>query len=657
MTQPTTETPVAPRRVNRPLLWTLLLSTLVVTLFETALLDRKWGIFTGGFLQRTHLSGVQRPLFILLSLLLDAAVVVPLGYLTYQVVGRLRWLSGARRLFLVALVAACPLMLANFIKFQVARYLGDTIDFLWLTRLGGGSYKAMFGFISSYLVVVGVLVGATAAGIALMLWLLRWVPWGRDPSRLPVPGLARCSVHAGILAVLGLGVMFTTARTSPDLFRPLARKVTGMVAADATDRVLARAGAPLLRPDPARLYQPPQQFVDFSHEHAPPPRFAHRPDVIVFVIETFRYDNIGCAVDGKPVTPVMNRLIDQGAVFGKSYSPDAYTTGGINYALRGGVTLTDRTSLIDDFNANGYQTAAVSAMDDVFGNVMQDTGMDRLDYYHGAAEHADERSSAFAIAESLSVPWTVLTRNVDAFLAKHADPNRPLFLYTNVQDAHFPYHHYAMKPLVIDDPADRSDLTHANAERVRRTYRNSVANADMAVGMILEAVAKARGRMPAFIITGDHGESLFDPELLGHGIEMLEEQHATPLIVGGMPAECTFPMTHGEIRRMVRQALTRAPGAPTGRLDPDKRLFLHVGNLERPYAIGIASATGILSYQIAGDQLTAIGMPPADVDQNGIIERWRELVAYRRAYRERPATSQPALQVASVEDDAHTLEH
>ena len=102
--------------------------------------------------------------------------------------------------------------------------------------------------------------------------------------------------------------------------------------------------------------------------------------------------------------------------------------------IRGGETL------IDDFKRQGYEVAYFSGQDESFGGPEQGVGFDRADVAYDARQDRDRRYSDFSTAGSLAVPFNVVLERVGAFLdGRRSD--RPLFLYVNFHDTHFPYHH------------------------------------------------------------------------------------------------------------------------------------------------------------------------------------------------------------------------
>lgn len=204
-------TPV-PRRRNRPLFWGLMLSTLVATGLESGLLERKVGIFTHGFLQRQPLQGLEILIFLVLSFCLDATIVVSLGWFLYMGVGRIRRLNAARRLFTVCVFASFPLMLADFVKFQIVRYIGDTVEFSWLSKIGGHNMTYILSIASGYLVAVGCVVLLVVGGFAAVFWLLGRVPLTSMPEESPgIQEVGRFLRNVVLLVLASVALVWCTA--------------------------------------------------------------------------------------------------------------------------------------------------------------------------------------------------------------------------------------------------------------------------------------------------------------------------------------------------------------------------------------------------------------------------------------------------------------
>ena len=291
-------------------------------------------------------------------------------------------------------------------------------------------------------------------------------------------------------------------------------------------------------------------------------------------------------------------------------------------------------SLIDDFKAQGYETAYFSAQDESFGGPGFGVGFDRADVRFDARDDRDRRYSTFTTAGSLAISHVVLNERIDAFLRRR-DRTRPLFLYVNFHDTHFPYHHREIEPLLSDRRVSQGQIAPAQAEAVREMYDNTAANVDRAVGTTIAMVAAATGRAPAVIVTADHGESLFDEGFLGHGYALNDAQTRIPLVVRGLPMEIAEPFGQVDLRDAITRTLSRPwdTGAQRPRLvdAPAKVVFQYLGNLERPRQIAFASGATRLTLDLRNHRtFGAAGPVPATADLE-LIHLWERLLLARAA--------------------------
>ena len=620
------------------------LVALVTTVVDCVFMQEKWTVFTGGYLNPSFLSGADIAWFVLGSLWLDAAAaalfVVPALLLT----ARLGRLGRARRLLLAALVCFAPIEAVLVVNANVHRYLGD---FLQYAGLFASADAATLGSLALVLVTLG---------LALMLYLLcgrvpdRWVGWLYRGPR------ARRSVLAlGAVLLVGAPVMLAVVGgVRPDLQRQFIRKGNGGSFARFGEWItdVDRDGVGLVwqpsdqapfdaRRHPYAVDWPANGIDengihgdleapgDFSREHFPPVDYVRSPDVVLFVLESYRADNLDAMVDGRPVAPNLRRLIADGAVSGPAYTHAGFTVPSLAHLFTGSLTGAVKDSLVDDFNKNGYLTACISGEDEAFGGIETRAGMVRADYFVDARDHLAERYSVLTSSESLAIPWTVVVREVETFLQNRAEDAQPVFLYVNLQDCHFPYHHAALQPMLNDRPVSRSGITAANAEHIRRTYRNSAANVDHAVGRILAAWKDRRGRPPAVVVVGDHGEGLYESEALGHGIGIDREMTRIPFIVSGLPVDCVFPIGLSDVRGLLRGALTRRGDRSVTRIDPDKWIWQFVGPLRGPQMFGAAFANGGIVYDRRRKEYRIWGDPPVRPPFPAAVRLWEQIQVRR----------------------------
>ena len=124
-------------------------------------------------------------------------------------------------------------------------------------------------------------------------------------------------------------------------------------------------------------------------------------------------------------------------------------------------------------------------------------------------------------------------------------------------------------------------------------YYNTAAYVGRAVGQVLASAERTLGRAPAVIVTGDHGESLFDEGFLGHGYALNEVQTRVPLIVRGLPVVIREPFGQVQLRDAIWAALSAdvALSAPRIERPAGHALFQYLGTIERPRQVGYVDGT------------------------------------------------------------------
>ena len=594
-----------------------------ITALDAALLQQKKAFFTGGFLTEIHVDGAAGAVaFLTTSLLVDAGVAGLIAVAILLAFSRLR-LGRRARLVLAGAGALAPLVIWDFINYSLLTYLGDAFDLGLMFDLTGRDASEVFAVASSHLVVPAALTVAAAASLAGLVWTVD--RFAGSARRAPSTVSRRLAAGAAALFAAAL-VLFGAATAASDTIEDgLRRKASGQLFIALTDVLTDFDGDGFgiggRTSDPApfdgAIYpyalDVPGNGVDENAvggdltaadayvERAPGGGpWARRPDVVLFVLESFRAGSVGRTVAGRPVTPVMDALAAEGISSLAAFSHNGYTTQSRFHLLTGSLAgVGDGGSLVDDFRKQGYETAYFSAQDESFGGPALGVGFERADVRYDARQDRDRRYSTFTTAGSLAVPHDVLRQRIGEFLERR-DARRPLFLYVNFHDTHFPYHHPGIEPLVADRTVPQARITPGNAGAVREMYDNTAANVDRALGATVEMVTASLGRRPAVIVTADHGESLFEEGFLGHGYALNDVQTRIPLVVRGLPLEIAEPFGQADLRGAIDAALSRDWNDGTARprvfSQPGKAVFQYLGNIHRPRQIGFATGRGRVIY-------------------------------------------------------------
>jgi len=634
-------------------------SAVFVTVVEAILLQRKHALFTGGFLAatpfRTWPDGLA---FLAVLTLLNATFCSPACAVVLTAANRLRLKRRARR-FLAFVAASGPLLGADFLMYQLWAFLGDAFDLRLAYELTGRHTSELFAVAAPLVtrpVSLGVLLGLGAGAVT---WIL--AKTDRHPFEPVLGPDARAAIRASAALTAVSAVIVTGIGLSSDAMTfGLRRTPAGTLALQVLNRMtdvdrdgfglleLPRDSAPFdSRIHPYALEVPgngidengvggdlPPSDARYTDAPVPTAPWPTRPPVLLFVLESFRADVVGAVYNGHEVTPTLDMLARSGVSVASAWSHNGFTRQSRFHILSGSMTGRSGTSLLDDFKNHGYEVAYFSAQDDsAFGN----SGIDytRVDRYFDARQDAAERYSSYTTPGSLAVPFDVLETHIAEYLSVRR-PDKPLFMYVNFHDTHFPYYHDHMRNILGGTPLESWQIAPSRRGDLWRTYLNAAANVDAAIGRVIDRVQARVGVRPAVVVISDHGESLFDHGFIGHGYALDEAQTRVPLVISGLPVRIATPFGQSKLRDAIDDALSGSipidarPVIDTG---TSVRVFQYLGPLETPGQIGWLTGEGAVTYDFRSNTVNlwdsnvkpdALSGDPRDVFL-GLVHTWETM--------------------------------
>lgn len=248
------------------------------------------------------------------------------------------------------------------------------------------------------------------------------------------------------------------------------------------------------------------------------------PNIILITLDTTRADRMGFLGSTRGLTPNLDALAAQSAVFTHAFSQAPLTPVSHATILTG---TYPQFHQLNDFevplardlpyapeilHAHGYHTAAFVAsivLDPAGGNA---TGFDRgFDAYDAGFHHNGPGEDRYQTIERRG---SDVIAHAESWLAQH--PKGPCFLWVHLYDAHDPY-----------DPPEPFKTRYASA-----LYDGGIAYDDSVVGKFLSDL-KARGIYDGALIAvmADHGESLGAHGEDTHGIFLYDETIQVPLLI------------------------------------------------------------------------------------------------------------------------------
>jgi arylsulfatase A-like enzyme len=281
-----------------------------------------------------------------------------------------------------------------------------------------------------------------------------------------------------------------------------------------------------------------------------------RVNVVLITVDTLRPDRLSCYGYQRHETPHIDRLAAEGALFEDAVSDAPWTTPSMTsvltgvYPTRHGLRSTnahrlapEAVTLAEILRERGYATAAVIGsfpLDSLFG---LDQGFDHYDddftrpiWLHpdhepGEAPRAlpgtPEERALFTLESALNNSRRSDAEVSDAAIAWLRDSRAEPFLL---------WVHYF-------GPHSRPDWTLSPAEQDRlhrERYDAGVREVDAEIGRLLDELdAQGLAARTLVVLHADHGESLGENGLLGHGGLLNEASMEVPLILrlpGAIPA-------------------------------------------------------------------------------------------------------------------------
>jgi hypothetical protein len=638
----------------------LALGLSVVFALDVLMLAMSTGYFGGGY-NSPRLSGASAWLaFVAGGALLDAFLLAT-GFGIALLVARALRLAGLPRIAFAAGVALLLPVSIDVVSQQLHRVFGRVLGLDVLVELAGGRSEAVLTAISE---APGALLGlvAAGAGIALAVVAARRLEARLVPRELAAPSLGKVAAVAACAALGGALLLAAAGGRWPVVAYGLDRKPSGMALRTLVQQTTDwdRDGYGWLsRPaDPAPLdasihpfaAEIPGNGIDengvggdrprgWDVRSEPPPPEAEspaHPSFLLIFLESFRGDLIGRKLGSHEVTPTLARLAERGSASEQAFAHSPSTWISRAQLFQGRVRpVPGAATLIDDFKRRGYRVAYVSGQDDTHGG--EDLiGFDRADFFVDARSNAERKTSRTALTVSLQVSWRLVLKQVRTYLEATRDDRRPVFLYVNLVDTHFPYHHSELEPLLGVDPVGRPEIRAWNAARVFETYLQAAANVDRAIDELLALWSEHVGDT-AILVTADHGQAFYEDGMLGHGQSLGDEQSRVPLIVTGLRGDWREPLGLADLRGLVLAGLVGGDGGAHFAPDPEHRMFQFIGTLARPKEIALRSSRGLTVVDLstgrarfAGGDGTTTPLSTEDEHVRELVWTWEALNVERR---------------------------
>jgi arylsulfatase A-like enzyme len=269
---------------------------------------------------------------------------------------------------------------------------------------------------------------------------------------------------------------------------------------------------------------------------------SERPNILLITLDTARADHLSAYGYQYDTTPFLRELAARGAYFKRVYAAAPATAPShatlftsqsplTHRVVKNAVTLAeDSDTLAELLVANGYQTAAI-----VSSFVLNA----KFGLAQGFQHYDDELDGTNA-----SIHWhkwegqevvggfdrnaTEATDKAVAWLEHARDPKQPFLLFVHYFDPHDPY----LPPPKYRGRFSNSEITQPYVRQQVDYYDGEIAYTDDQLRRLLDTIDRLKlDDDTIVIVTGDHGEGIWQRGYQYHGAHIYEEAVRVPLIV------------------------------------------------------------------------------------------------------------------------------
>lgn len=592
----------------------VLTTVIIINIFELGLINYKYDIFTGGFLQPYSYKGIsERSVFIILSLFFDFSLCSLLASLWFFIANKFN-----KRSIIVSInFTASVVLLMGFwlvLKFKILSYFSDTINLNIIKNLGGGSLREALLYASNEIFLFASIALLMIVTLLFSITLVRTKLQNLSFNFKNEQSHPYLKLIVLILLLLPVITYFVSNNSS--LRYGAEKKTSYRLISNSLDRLSdfdSDGVGSFSYPKDKAIFNDaiypnaldiPNNGIDedgfLGDAILPNKNKDHLADItpqkgkhiILIVLESARSDLLNAQLHGRYVAPIMRKLAKEGVSASYAYSHTGYTTTSLKALFNRELVDTKETlGLITFLQSSGYKISIISGQDESFGDVALKVGMKNAGVnYFDARTAINDRVFPSKEAASLRLSETRIIREFQSEINR-LDFNQPQFLYLNFQAAHFPYSNPKMTKQLVNDFIPRSEIKQENKGWVDATYWNAIASADWGIGEIIKSLTvRNLIKNTTIVILGDHGEALFDNGFLGHGHAINDVQTKIPLIINDRDIIFDEPIGQIDVAEI---AIRSALGLKNHWVQKNKAVFQLVGSLSQPELIAHVEHNGI----------------------------------------------------------------
>ncbi|WP_262696481.1 LTA synthase family protein [Kordiimonas aquimaris] len=545
----------------------------------------------------------------------------------FFLLSRVSTLNMAQRIATIFCIVVFGFVLNLVVKYGIFSYFGTKFDLQILKELSGGAYVNLFHTIDAYTMLLSLLMlVVTIVFFGVVLYLLRNVK-----LNFIMVGQKRFIVAAVCFGWVIIGFLhFNLYGVDRALWHGFYNKMSYR----AIDIILANLSdfdgdgyGPLTQPkdpdnfsanvEPYAIEIPDngldengiggdlkQSYVEATKRQIKEPLKYNGNNVILIVVESFKVAPVNAVYDGQEAMPFFNELKRKHAYTDWAISNYGVTSRSIQTLFAGKTHYNKNSIFLSDLlKMQGYSLYAVSAQNENWGDTAEYIRLADFDHFYDAKSKAwnlDELSTWKKLTKEFGLKLRGDEVNEEVFSLLDQKRTQPFMLYINYQELHYPYFNEKMEKHFIKEGNVRSGFfAKENKDQIFRQYANAARNLDAHIGHLFAYLEENNlSKNTTVVIVGDHPDSFYENDLLGHAWALDKSQRQTPLIIVNGKGEYTYPVGQDEIAGIIMSSLDASvdEGPIKISLEPSKTIFELTGTINKPRQIAWISHDGLSTY-------------------------------------------------------------
>ena len=278
-------------------------------------------------------------------------------------------------------------------------------------------------------------------------------------------------------------------------------------------------------------------FIAARSSHSPP----RDENILLIIVDTLRADHLGCYGGRKGVSPVVDRLAEEGVQFMNAYSTAPWTKPAVASILTSLYPSKHGVGSLVDVLASEYTTLPEMLKEQAYttaGIVSHKLISSKFGFAQGFNYLSHENARGHDSVTSFGV-----TSDAIRWLKQNGD--KKFFLMLHYFDPHYGYQHHAEFNYVRGysgnlKPGEnvwalrhrRNQLTENDIRFLTDLYDEEIRYTDKNIGLLIDYLRESGLKDKTLIVlTADHGEEFMTRGWIGHTRTLYQELLHVPLII------------------------------------------------------------------------------------------------------------------------------